>query len=231
LSNKDGRETTRKMLSSRDDIEAALTRVGASLTHDVSAYLIGGCAMIIYNAKVSTKDVDLVMMSEEDASAVVAALSDSDFEEATPEDETYRRLGTTIMMQDSRGTRFDIFAKTVCRKLSINDRMVSRSTRHAVYGRLTINLISPEDIFLFKSVTERTGDLDDMALLAERGLDWEVVLSECVRQSGDVILEAYLAIRLQELEDVKGIVSPIKAALETLADREIRKRRGAQHHQ
>jgi hypothetical protein len=220
---------TRKMLSSKDDIEESLTRVGASLQHDVTAYLIGGCAMILYNAKVATKDIDLVMMSDEDAETVVAALSGTGFTEAKPEDETYRRLGATIMMQDSRGTRFDIFVKTVCRKLRITDGMISRSTRHAVYGRLRINLVSPEDVFLFKSVTERAGDLDDMALLAERGLDWDVILGECLHQSRDVILEAFLAIRLQELEEAKGIVSPIKATLETLAEKKLRMRKRGAH--
>ena len=219
----------KKMLSSKDDIEESLTRVGASLPHDVTAYLIGGCAMILYNAKVATKDIDLVMTVEKDVEAVVAALSGTGFTEAMPDDDTYCRLGTATMMQDSRGTRFDMFLETVCRKLRITDRMVSRSTRHAVYGRLTINLVSPEDIFLFKSVTERAGDLDDMALLAERGLDWEVILSECVYQSRDVILEAFLAIRLQELEEAKGIVSPIKATLETLVEKKLQKKKGVRH--
>lgn len=82
--------------------------------------------------------------------------------------------------------------------------------------------MSPEDIFLFKSVTERAGDLDDMALLAERGLDWDIVLSECVRQSKDIILEAFVAVRLQELEDAKGIASPIRTTLESLAQRKLR---------
>lgn len=220
---------TKRMLSSGDDIEESLTRIGASLQRDVNAYLIGGCAMILYNAKVATKDIDIVLMSDEDADAVAAALSVVGFAQAAPDDDTYRRLGTTKMMHDNMGTRFDIFVETVCRRLRITDNMVRRSTRHAVYGRLRLNLVSPEDIFLFKSVTERAGDLDDMALLAERGLDWDVILSECVHQSGDVILEASLAVRLQELEESKGIVSPIKATLETLTEAKLQKEKGIRY--
>jgi hypothetical protein len=218
----------KRIMSSKNDIEESLARIGASLPQDVTAYLIGGCAMILYNAKVATKDIDLVMMSDEDAEAIRAALSGAGFTVARPEDDNYRRLGTMTMMQDDRGTRFDMFVETVCRKLRITEGMVSRSTRHGVYGRFTVNLVAPEDIFLFKSVTERAGDLDDMALLAERGLDWEVILSECVHQSRDVILEAFLATRLQELEEAKGIVSPIKATLETLAVKKLRKKKGMQ---
>jgi hypothetical protein len=215
---------TKRILSSRDDLQESLKRVGNSLARDVTAYLIGGCAMILYNAKVATKDIDLVLMSDEDAKAVMDALSGGGFTKTKPEDETYRRLGATVMMEDSKGMRFDIFVETVCRKLRITDRMASRSTRYATYGRLKINLVSAEDIFLFKSVTERAGDLDDMALLAERGLDWDVIFGECVYQSRDVILEAFLAIRLQELEDEKGIVAPIKGRLEALAEEKLLKR-------
>ena len=154
----------KRIMSSKNDIEESLARIGASLPQDVTAYLIGGCAMILYNAKVATKDIDLVMMSDEDAEAIKTALSGAGFTVARPEDDTYRRLGTMTMMQDDRGTRFDMFVETVCRKLRITEGMIDRSTRHAVYGRLNINLVSPEDIFLFKSVTERAGDLDDMAL-------------------------------------------------------------------
>ncbi|MCJ2512284.1 MAG: hypothetical protein LN409_02890 [Candidatus Thermoplasmatota archaeon] len=216
---------TRRMLSSRDALEESLASVGASLARDVTAYLIGGCAMILYNAKVATKDIDLVLMSNEDARVVTGALSGDGFTKTKPEDETYRRLGATVMMEDSKGMRFDIFVETVCRKLRITDRMARRSTRYATFGRLKINLVSPEDIFLFKSVTERAGDLDDMALLAERGLDWDVILGECVYQSRDAILEAFLAIRLQELEDEKGIVAPIKGRLEALAEEKLVKKK------
>jgi len=68
-----------------------------------------------------------------------------------------------------------------------------------------------------------------MALLAERGLDWDVILGECVYQSRDVILEAFLAIRLQELEEEKGIVSPIKGTLEGLAERKLLEKKSNLH--
>jgi len=76
--------------------------------------------------------------------------------------------------------------ETVCRKLRVSPGMLARSTLHDRCGRLEIRRISPEDIFLFKSMTERIGDLDDMAVLSERGLDWQVVLDERMDQSGDV---------------------------------------------
>lgn len=217
---------TKRILSGKEDLECALHEIGEELADHVEAYLIGGCAMILYNAKLATKDIDLVLLSAVDAESVVRALTKSGFRVVVPREDVYCRLGTAIMMEDQRGMRVDIFVETVCRKVKVTSRMVARSKLHSRYGKLDINLISPEDIFLFKSVTEREGDLDDMARLAERGLDWKAILEECTLQSGDVILEGYLAVRLQELEEQKGMVSPIKTDLEEITERKLESARG-----
>lgn len=211
----------RRILSSRDDLERALNEMGDALADHVKAYLIGGCAMMLYNAKLATKDINLVSLSAADAESIVQALLKIGFKVVVPREDVYCRLGTAIMMEDQRGMRIDIFVATVCRKIKVTSGMVARSRLYSRYGRLEIHLISPEDIFLFKSVTEREGDLDDMARLAERGLDWRTILEECALQSGEVILEGYLAVRLQELEEQKGIVSPIKAELEEMTERKL----------
>ena len=217
---------TKRILSSKDDLERALLEMGDALADHVKAYLIGGCAMMLYNAKLATKDIDLVLSSADDAESIVHALLKSGFKVVVPREDVYCRLGTAIMMEDQRGMRIDIFVETVCRKIKVTSGMVARSKLHSSYGKLEMNLISPEDIFLFKSVTEREGDLDDMARLAERGLDWQTILEECAFQSGDVILEGYLAVRLQELEEQRGIVSPIKAELEKITERKLDLARG-----
>jgi hypothetical protein len=216
---------TVRILSSKDDLERALHEMGGALAVEVKAYLIGGCAMILYNAKVATKDIDLVVLSAEEAESVVRALSKIGFTIVVPKDHVYCRLGTAMMMEDQRGMRVDIFVETVCRKVKVTSSMAARSKLHSRYGKLDINLVSPEDIFLFKSVTERQGDLDDMARLAERGLDWRTILEECAVQGGEVILEGYLAVRLQELEEQKGIISPIKAELEEITEKKLGSRR------
>ena len=59
---------TVRVFSSKDDLERALDEMGEALAVEVKAYLIGGCAMILDNAKVATKDIDLVMISSSGAS-------------------------------------------------------------------------------------------------------------------------------------------------------------------
>ncbi len=214
-----------RALSSKDDLERALNQMGQALADDVRAYLIGGCAMILYNAKIATKDIDLVLLTANEAESVVKALSTEDFRVVVPKDNVYCRLGTAIMMEDKKGMRVDIFLETVCRKIKVTPRMAARSKLHSRHGKLEVYLVSAEDIFLFKSVTEREGDLNDMARLAERGLEWRTILEECEAQSGEVILEGYLAVRLQELEEERGVVSPIKIELEEMTEKKLRARK------
>lgn len=152
---------------------------------------------------------------------MIQALLKIGFRITVPREEVYLRLRTAVMMENQSGMRFDIFVQTVCRKIKVTSTMVARSKLHSKYGNLEISLISPEDMFLFKSVTEREGDLDDMARLAERGLNWRTILDECVLQSGEVILEGYLAVRLQELEEQRGTVSPIRSELEEMTERKL----------
>ena len=52
------------------------------------------------------------------------------------------------------------------------------------HGRaLQIYTASKEDLFLFKSVTNREDDLDDTAKLAQSGLNWSIISQECALQS------------------------------------------------
>jgi hypothetical protein len=50
-------------------------------------------------------------------------------------------------------------------------------------GKLKIQIASKEDVFLFKGITEREADLEDMRLLAESGLNWKTIQQECQNQS------------------------------------------------
>jgi hypothetical protein len=79
---------------------------------------------------------------------------------------------------------------------------------------------SKEDIFLFKGITEREADLDDMRLLAESGLDWEVIRQECRNQSvsSGRLWENALLQNLVDLRDKHKIRSPIERTLERIVE-------------
>ena len=60
--------------------------------------------------------------------------------------------------------------------------MKSRARPYRTFGNLQVHVMAPEDIFLFKGITEREADLDDMRILAEIGLDWKAIEAECLSQ-------------------------------------------------
>ena len=43
--------------------------------------------------------------------------------------------------------------------------------------------MSPEDIFVFKSITDRPADEDDVELIHAQGVDWQAILMEMRWQS------------------------------------------------
>jgi DNA-binding transcriptional ArsR family regulator len=195
------------------DLDGALEEVGNRVVSPVKAFLIGGCAMAYMGSKLSTKDVDVVLLSEKDVVAFGKALKAAGFNTIRASTQDNEGLGIQMMFRNAGEMQFDVFGRTVCRKLEVSNRMAARSTMLKAYGNLEIRLISPEDIFLFKGMTERDGDLDDMALLAQRGLRWEVVKEECMLQKKRQIWELFLFVKLEELEKRHGIRAPIKEEL------------------
>ncbi|MBI2151208.1 hypothetical protein HYU21_00590 [Candidatus Woesearchaeota archaeon] len=79
-------------------------------------------------------------------------------------------------------------------------------------------LCSPEDIFLFKCMTEREGDLDDCLALAKLGLDWSIILTELKNQmnhSGNKIWVTWVGERLDLLQE-RGLNIPIMEEIDRL---------------
>jgi len=195
------------------DLENSLATIGNLLERTLRIFLIGGCAMTFSGTKLSTKDIDVVLLSEKDVETFRRALETVGFKRVRSSTRVYEELGSQMIYRNDEEMQFDLFNRTVCRKLEVSSRMVSRSKILKTYGKLEVRLISPEDIFLFKGMTERERDLDDMALLAEGGLKWDVIRKECSLQPKRQIWELFLFVKLQELEESHGIRAPIKQEL------------------
>lgn len=78
----------------------------------------------------------------------------------------YQEMLATQILENEDGFRWDIFHEYVCRKLRLSTGMIQRSKVLFESGLLTVRLISKEDVFLFKTVTERDDDEADLLLLA-----------------------------------------------------------------
>ena len=83
-----------------------------------------------------------------------------------------------------------------------------------------MTIASKEDVFLFKGITEREADLNDIRLLVESGIDWQVVKEECRYQSdiSGKLWEDALVQNLIDLRTKYKIKSPIEKELSKLCE-------------
>lgn len=154
-------------------VSRELRKVGNALTTPVNLYLIGGAAMIRYGLKAATKDIDVLFSTHEETVELVRALGKSGYHpiqtsRLTPD---YQTMFATQILENADGFRWDIFHEFVYRKLRLSPDMIKRAGSLQKAGHLTVWLISKEDIFLLKSVTERDDDVTDLLMLARSKLD------------------------------------------------------------
>lgn len=103
------------------------------------------------------------------------------------------------------GIQLDLFNQVVCNALELSETITKRATHHTDMGKLHIHLISMEDIVLFKSITEREADLDDIRTLAEVGLDWNIVEEECLNQKNSGLWADLVLVKMANLKEKHGI--------------------------
>ena len=133
----------------------------------------------------------------------------------------YSRMNLSDMLERDDGYRIDIFNDRVCGKLRLSDGMVSRSSERVRHEDVALSSCAMEDILIFKSITERDGDIDDCSRLIELNhVDWDVVLGETVEQvaTGEDVWITWIADRLNVLSETMGVTIPILGDINRMAD-------------
>ena len=123
-----------------------------------------------------------------------------------------------IMVRDDY--RIDAFLKKVCKKFALSTDMIKRSNEILKLKNISVNKCSNEDIFLFKSMTERPGDLEDCIELIKKGLNWNEIKDEMINQiktNGADVWITWIGERLDELID-KGLTIPIMKDINKMRD-------------
>ena len=212
---------TQPRMFGEGDLTKALEGSGRHVSRRITAYLIGGCAMTFMGRKVATKDIDIVLGSSSDAKEFTTALQQVGFASVRHLTSPYARMGAFDIVEDKQGMRFDIFDRQVCNALVLSNGMKSRARLYRTFGNLEVYLMAPEDIFLFKGITEREADLDDMRILAEVELEWRTIETECLSQTPSGRWTYMLGTKLMELRKRHGIASPIIKTLMAHADMDL----------
>lgn len=163
------------------DITDELSR---KLRSEAKLYLFGGEAMRIKELKRATKDVDIALDNTQTFTTIQEALTSMGYRPLGDEEisRVDRKLNPSGIFVKEASPRVDIFVKTICNAFNLSNSMKSRCTIKEI-GNLKLHIMSNEDLFLLKSVTDREGDIYDMAQLAKASkFNWRTVLNELYSQ-------------------------------------------------
>lgn len=206
------------MISEFNQIEELFNEVDENLKNKVNVYIIGGTALLYERLKPATKDIDLILNDEDEFKFFNNSLIAINFKEENPS-ELYKKMELNkIMVRDDY--RIDAFLKKVCKKFDLSNGMVKRSDEILSLTNISVNKCSNEDIFLFKSMTERPGDLEDCIELIKKGLNWNEIKDEMINQiktNGKDVWITWIGERIDELINM-GVTIPIIKDIDKMRD-------------
>ncbi len=206
----------------KDYIYKELKKLDGALEEQLRIYLIGGGNMSLLGLKNATRDIDVILNKEEELAILKNALLRCGYEEKYLP--LYEKMGSRLVMENDDGFRWDVFVKVVCHGLILSPNMMNRCKEMQLdFKNLKLFLLSKEDVFLFKSITERERDLEDMHILYLQGLNFEIIEEEIKWQSenSSIAWVAYLYQGLRKLREEYGIVVPNMKEIEKMAEEDI----------
>ena len=204
-------------------VENELRKLNQALNEKLRIYVFGGAVMAMNGFKDGTKDLDILTEDDRSQEILIRSLIKCNYHLLQIQDLTkpYQELSATTR-ENIDSFRWEIFVKYVAKKLALTQTMEQRAKRMYTGSLLTVLMLSKEDIFLLKGMTERDRDLEDMHILVQSGIDYNVILQECTGQSqSDIrgnIWEASLYEKLMELENKYGVRVPIMKELKKIAE-------------
>ncbi len=204
----------------KDELEAMFKKIGKMLEKPIEVFLLGGGAMCFRNQKTATKDLDLVFENASTFIAFFATIEKIGFKREKNLESEYEKMMAAGVWKDKEYFRFYLFVKTVCNALELNEGIVKRSEKLGDYGKLTVRMVSNEDVVLFKGITERPSDADDIAaVVVASGFlpeNWDIIFDECKLQSKKRAWYGLLYNKLIEIKEKHGIDAPIIRRLQEL---------------
>lgn len=185
--------------------EEIFNLIGANLKRKVKCFVIGGSAMLYYKLKDATKDIDIVLLNENDRNYILKLMKSLGYSERNARILYINKKNVPILLQRGQD-RFDLFNRVII-NLRFSDGMADRSNIVYEYANLIVNVVSPEDIIILKCATDRAGDrLDAASIIKNTNINWDTLSKESVNQMtlvGDVIPLNLHQFLLELKEDLK----------------------------
>jgi len=195
-------------------LEEIFQRIGEKLPKKTKAFVLGGGAMCFRGQKDGTKDLDIVFNGDATARDFFECAKEEEFAVPSSLGKAYVAMQAYGVLENNDEFRFDIFSKKVCGKLGLSKKMKLRAEKFGTYGNLEVYLVSNEDVVLFKAVTSRPRDADDIAaVVRSTKVEWDLILEECKAQSKKEPWYGLLYEKFAEIEERHGISAPIMKEL------------------
>ena len=204
------------MISDFKQIKEIFEETDQQLTSKIKIYIIGGAVLLYQGLKPATKDIDAILPNKESYNTILKTFISLGFKRKEPT-ETYKKMEVNVILEKG-DFRFDLFLQKVFRKISLTVEMKNRAIQILTMKHLDVFLCSNEDIFIFKSMTEREGDLGDCITLAKRGIIWDIILKEIksqIKHSGEDVWITWVGERL-DLMVKRGLNIPIMDQIDKL---------------
>ena len=192
-------------------IENELEKINKNLSKQIRIYIFGGGAMSFFDLKTATKDIDVILTSEPEANELINSLYRTGYNKIETKDLVYLNMKTREIIENKDGFIWDIFVGRVCGGLLFSKDMQKRAKPFKNLSNIKTYLASPEDIFIFKAVTSRPRDREDMFSLFSHGLDAGIIRSEILNQAQldeDKAWLSYFFVGLDELVNEYNIIFP-----------------------
>jgi hypothetical protein len=124
----------------------------------ILSVVIGGLAVAAWGEPRVTRDVDLkVLLSRQDADRLLNILS-TDYLSLTPNPREMLKRQGLVFVQDAVGTRLDLMLADT----PYDRRAIERGQGLEMQPGISINVCSPEDLIIYKIISTRLRDHEDL---------------------------------------------------------------------
>ncbi len=167
-----------------DEQQKLFLNIARMLKKKITAYAVGGTAMMFLGIKDSTLDIDLVFENEKDKDTFKEAIKSLGYREidAIKVYEAGRNQPEMLRLNDGR---FDLFVVNVIDFVFSENMQKRAESMHQFGENLMLKIADPHDIVLMKCATDRLKDKDDARKIINLGkIKWELLIEEAKKQIG-----------------------------------------------
>jgi len=156
--------------------------VSRRLNKKLTAYAIGGTAMMFLGFKEATLDIDIVFENEKDRDVFKSAIKSLGYRDMdTIQVYGVKRNQPQMLKLDNE--RFDLFVVQVIDFIFSEDMRKRAEQIHQFGDKLILKIANPHDIIFMKCATDRLKDKDDSRnIINATKINWNILVGEAKKQ-------------------------------------------------